>query len=141
MSLINVKDIPSGHKKRVYVPACTVAGGSIKHPIMRAEKGLKVTAVHFIGQGGFTAADTNYWKASVINAGTAGTGTTEIANKSFVAATGNLVALSPNSITLSATAANLLVSVGETIAYYMIKTGTPATDWPQGVIEIEFAYT
>ena len=138
MAMIDVTDIPSGHRRTVYVPAVS-AGTDKKYPLFEADKDLTVTKAVFIPSADITGADTDTMSVKVINAGDDGSGTTLIASKAYTDGV-DATALVPEDLTLSSTAANLEVDEGEVVVYLNDQSGTSGLAAPIGVVEIEFHY-
>jgi hypothetical protein len=102
----------------VYIPlAWATAGTAGEEPAFRAPIRLQVTAVRFIAKTAFAGHGTNYATVSLQNKGSAGTGTTEIASKAFdTPTTDDVAAFDEAAITLSATAANLILAQGDVVS-------------------------
>lgn len=121
---------------QVYVPANT-GDTDVKHPIIKAPHKMKVIAVNAVFQADVTGADTDYCTPSVINAGTDGAGSTVVASKAYTNGV-DAVALVPESLTLSSTAADLIIEAGETLAYLSNMTGSSVYDDEQKIIQIDY---
>ncbi len=72
--------------------------------------------------GAITGQDTNYKSINIVNRGAAGLGTDEVASIDFKSGT-NATQYAPNALTLSGTAANLLIDSGEVVTAEYAKTG------------------
>lgn len=81
-----------------------------------AGEDMKLRAAYIAFIAAFTGAATNYPKFSIVNKGTDGTGTTEMAALEFSTTGVTAGAGAPKAFTLSATAANLLISAGEIVS-------------------------
>ena len=121
---------------QVYVPA-NAGDTDVKHPIIRVPWDIKVVAAYVIFQAAITGADTNYCTPTLLNAGSAGVGTTVIASKAYTSGV-DAVALLADALTLSGTAANLLVSAGEMLAYLSDMTGSSVYDDLQKIIQVDY---
>lgn len=95
-----------------------------------------VTAVRYVPNANYTGAATNYRSFQVRNKGAAGAGTTVVAQLDGVNGT-NLTAFDEAAITLSGTAANLVVNDGDVLSSYSLHVGTGLAD-PGGKLIIEF---
>lgn len=82
-----------------------------------------VASVNFIPDADLTGADTNSATLSVVNKGLDGNGTTVVASKAFTAAV-NAPDFDETAITLSVTAADLVVTAGQVLAFRRTKVGT-----------------
>jgi hypothetical protein len=98
-----------------------------------------VAAVRWIAAAALTGAATNTRRLDLQNRGQAGAGTTVVASKQFDAAV-NAVADDETAITLSGTAANLVLVAGDSLALNSVHVGTGIAD-PGGIIEIDIART
>ena len=83
----------------------------------------RVTAAKWIPGAAITANGTNYFTLSVFNRGAAGAGTVEIVTARSYAAT-NGVKATPETLTLSATEANLFLTAGDVVSVECAPTGT-----------------
>jgi len=109
------------------------------HALFRAPFAGKVTSAAFIADALLTGANTNTRKIAIVNKGQAGAGTTEVAAKQFNSGV-NAAAFDETALTLSATAADLVVAEGDILAVVSTAVGTGLAD-PGGVIEVKFART
>ena len=94
-----------------------------------------VTAVRYLPAAGITGANTNTRTLSVTNRGSAGAGSTAVASLQFVSGT-NATAHDDKAITLSGTAANLVVAAGDVLTFESTHNGTGIAD-PGGLVEID----
>jgi hypothetical protein len=94
----------------------------------------RVTEVTYMPEAASTGDDTNYRTYSLINKGAAGSGTTVIATLALVTGV-NLVAFDEKTITLSATAADLVVTEGDVLAWLSDATASGLVD-PGGVVKV-----
>lgn len=102
--------------------------------IGQAEFDATVTDVEYIAEAAITGANTNSRTFSLINAGQAGAGTTVIATLAMVSGV-NAAANNERDITLSATAADRLVTAGDTLVWRSDSIGTGIAD-PGGVVKV-----
>src|SRR5688500_512922 len=93
------------------VPA-VAAGSDDTTPIGTASFAGAVSSVTFIADATLTGADTDSRTLSLVNKGQAGSGTTVVATKAFVSGV-NATGSDETVITLSGTAANLVVADGD----------------------------
>lgn len=121
---------------QVYIPANT-GDTDVKHPVFQAPHKMKVIAVYAIFQAAITGANTDYCTPTLINAGTDGAGTTIVASKAYTNGV-DAAALVPEALTLSGTAANLIIEAGETLAYLSNMTGSSVYDDNQKIIQIDY---
>jgi len=121
---------------QMYIPA-NAGDTDVKHPIFRAPHKMKVLAVYAIFQTALTGADTNFVTPTVINAGTAGSGTDVIASKAYTSGV-DAAALVPEALTLSGTPANLVIAEGDVLAYLSDMSGSSVNDDNQKVIQVAY---
>lgn len=98
-----------------------------------------VTSITYIPDSTVTGAATHNRVFSAINKGTVGTGTTSVASltmSSGVVATG----YDEKAITLSGTAANLVVAAGDVLTFSSVHAGSGIAD-PGGLVKITIART
>ncbi len=95
----------------------------------------KVTAVSYVPEAAATGDNTNARTFTLVNKGTAGSGTTVIATLALTTGV-NLVASDEKAATLSATAADLLVTAGDVLAWVSTATGTGVVD-PGGAVIVK----
>ena len=102
-----------------------------------ASKRYKVTAVKLVPATAITASATDTVTVSVQNKGAAGTGTTEVASFAFdTATTDDVAAFDEKALTLSGTAASLVVTAGQILS--IKKAVAAAGQIVEGKIRIEF---
>lgn len=82
-----------------------------------------ITAVKWVPGAAITANGANFFTLSFFNRGPAGAGSTAFATARSYAATNSVLA-TPETITLSGTAANLLASAGDVISCEVTHSGT-----------------
>jgi hypothetical protein len=98
---------------RFFVPGQSTAGTVDDWVLLVAEAKLTLTAVKITPNAAITANGTNYFDLAVINKGAAAAGSTSMATRSWAAT--NSVAFVSESMTLSATAANLNAAAGDVL--------------------------
>jgi hypothetical protein len=92
----------------------------------------KVTGVKWIPKAGITANASNYFTLNLRNR-TTGAGTAVAASRSYAAT--NSTALTPETVALSGTAANLNVAAGDLLTVEKLNTGTGLA-MPAGVVQV-----
>lgn len=119
------------------VPAVTIAA-TADQVIGEATKAGRVTSVSYTPEAAVTgAASPDSRTLSVVNKGAAGAGSTTVASLALVAGV-NLVAFDEKAITLSGTAANLVVAAGDQLAWVSTAvTGAGGLADPGGHVVIE----
>lgn len=95
----------------------------------------KVTSVSYVPEAAATGDNTNARTFTLVNKGTAGAGTTVIATLALTSGV-NLVASDEKAFTLSATAADRLVTEGDVLALVSTHTGTGVVD-PGGAVVVK----
>lgn len=79
----SLHDVPGGHVHQTVIRAHAAADATEKVNIFEAPFATKIRAVYIRPDAAITGADTNTTHVNLINAGTAGTGTTELGNINF----------------------------------------------------------
>jgi hypothetical protein len=93
-----------------------------------------VSAVQYVPEAAITGAATNNRTVSLVNKGAAGSGSTVVATLTFASGT-NATANNEVSLTLSSTAADLVLAEGDTLQWRSIANGTGLAD-PGGVAKV-----
>lgn len=134
-----LEDVPGTHTRVAYIPGMATAGTADIWPIMVAPDAIVVTAVRWTPAAAVTGDNTNYFSLALQNRGAAGVGTTAVtATKDYVTST-NSVAHDTESLTLSATTANLNAAAGDVLA--LVRTvAASGLAQPDGLVEIDFQY-
>jgi len=132
-------DIPGRHIKLFRVPKAAVIGTDEQWPLFKAEEDMEIVAVNVIPDTAITGVDTNNFTAKIMNVGTAGTGTTEVATGPEMLAGVDWVARVPVALTVSTTKANRWLAKGEVLAYKFDAKGTGLAD-PVKAVEIILKY-
>lgn len=128
-----LQDIPGDQAIRGYFPGHATAGTAIEQVIGRAPFRCTVTAVEFVPNTTQAGANTNSFTLNVRNrVGAAGTAVP--ASLAFLAGV-DLTALTPKAITLSATAADLVLAEGDVITVEKAVVGSGLA-CPAGAIVI-----
>lgn len=132
----DVYGLPTSRRSSHPVAAVATVGNSLNTMLAVAPFKGKVTAVKYVPQAVITGQNTNTRKLELYNRGQDGTGTTLVATLQFDSGV-NAAAKTPKSITLSATAANLLVADGDVLEWQSTAVGTGIAD-PSGIAVVEF---
>lgn len=109
------------------IVAATAAGSSASFAFMVAAFAGVVSAVSFVPVSDITGADTNTRKLELVNKGSNGNGSTVIASIQFDSGV-DANDFDEKALTLSATAANLVVAEGDVLAWVSTKVGTGLAD-------------
>lgn len=121
------------------VPAVSTAGNDDDSVIGEAPFAGTVTAVAYVPEAGITGAASNTRSVTLVNKGQDGTGTTTVATLQFDSGV-NAAAYDEKTVTLSATAANLLVAQGDVLQWRSLHVGTGLAD-PGGIARITISRT
>jgi hypothetical protein len=116
------------------VPAVSTAGNDDDSVIAQAPFDCTVTSVEYVPEAAITGADTNSRTVSLVNKGAAGSGSTTVASLALTSGV-NATANNEKTITLSGTAANLVLAAGDTLQWRSIHVGTGIAD-PGGLVRI-----
>lgn len=116
------------------VPAVSTAGNSDDSVLAQSPYAGTVTAVQYVPESAITGAATNNRTVSLVNKGQAGSGSTVVATLTFASGT-NATANNEVSLTLSSTAADLVVAEGDTLQWRSIANGTGLAD-PGGIARV-----
>lgn len=130
-------DIPGDHIARSYALGQATAGSVDAWPAFKAPKACTITGVTWIPAAAVTGAATNNFALQAKNTGLLGAGTTAVTTAKTYASGTNSVALSPEALTLSSTAADLNMAAGEVLTLVRTVNGTGLAS-PHGHIEISY---
>ncbi|HEY9417878.1 MAG TPA: hypothetical protein VIQ30_24225 [Pseudonocardia sp.] len=119
------------------VPAVSTAGNDDDTVLGQAPFAGSVAKVEYVPEAAITGAATNNRTLSLINKGQAGSGTTVVASLNFGNGT-NATASNEVTLTLSATASDLVVAEGDTLVWRSLHIGTGITD-PGGLARVTFS--
>jgi hypothetical protein len=114
--------------------AVGTAGNDQNNESFVAEYAGVVTSVTYTPNATITGAATNNRTVNLVNKGQTGVGTTVIATLNFGNGT-NATAGDEKAITLSGTAANLVVASGDVLEWQSVHIGTGITD-PGGLVKV-----
>lgn len=120
-----------------YVPAQATAGTDDNWPVWSPAGKVQLISVKFVPSAAVTADPTNNSVYTLTNK-VAGAGSTSMATRTWAAT--NSVASTPESLTLSATAANLLANAGDNIEIVKTHGGTGLVI-PDGLLVITYRLT
>lgn len=123
---------PFSRRKEVPVGAVATAGNDLTSVVGRVPFTGVISGVSYIPVTTVTGAATNNRTVSLVNKGQTGVGTTVIATINYANAV-NATALRENTVTLSATAADLNVASGDILAWTSVHIGTGIAD-PGGMV-------
>lgn len=121
----------------VPVGAVGTAGNDLDSVAAVVPFNATVTAVQYVPAAAVTGAATNNRTISLVNKGQAGSDSTSVASLTFANAV-NAAAATPKAVTLSATAANLDVTAGDTLLWRSIHNATGITD-PGGFVRVSLS--
>lgn len=121
------------------VPAVSTAGNDDDTILGQAPFACTVTSVQYVPEAAITGAATNNRTVSLVNKGQAGSGTTTVASLTFDNGI-NATANDEKAITLSGTAANLVLAAGDTLLWRSIHVLTGIAD-PGGVVRVTISRT
>ena len=128
-------EIAGDQSIQMYFPGHATAGTAIETALGRARFRGAITAVEFIPSAAITGVNSNYFTLNIRNR-TTGAGTAIPAALAFVSGTDG-VASTPKTITLSSTAADLLVAADDVITAEKAVTGTGLA-CPPGLVVVHF---
>jgi hypothetical protein len=115
-----------------------VAGADKTENIGPAPFDGTVTAVTYSPNSVLTGANTDSRTISIINKGQAGSGSTTVASKAFTSGV-NAPASDETDITLSGTAANLVVAQGDMLAFVSTHVGSTGLADPGGLVSVSIS--
>lgn len=118
--------------------AATAAGANSSGRYVKAPFAGKVTGARVVASAAMTGADTDSRTIQLHNRGTGGSGSTLVASKAFTAGV-NLVADDETALTLSATAADLVVAEGDILEFTSLSIGVTGLAGPEFAGEVDFA--
>jgi hypothetical protein len=118
---------------RAQTAAVSTAGNDASYSIKVTEAGT-VSSVSYSPVAALSGANTNSRTLNLVNKGQTGAGSTSVASLALVSGT-NLVAFDEIAVTLSGTAANLVVAAGDILQFQSLHVGTGITD-PGGEVEV-----
>lgn len=114
-----------------------IAAGASGSDTLRAPVAGTVQSVTYIPAATITGADTNTRTISLVNRGQAGAGSTSVASLALVSGV-NATAFDEKALTLSGTAANLVVAEGDVLEFRSVFAASGLAD-PGGTVVITLA--
>ena len=134
--MTQLNEIAGNHTARIILPVPMAAAGTDdEYPGFTVPFDAVITAVKWVPLAAVTANGTNFSILSIRNRGGAAAGTALPASRSYAAT--NSAAFVPEAMTLSATAADLLVTAGDVITAQRIHTASGVVI-PAGVLEVSY---
>ncbi|HEV2778550.1 MAG TPA: hypothetical protein VGX25_04045 [Actinophytocola sp.] len=127
------KELRGDHVFILPVAGQATAGTADEFSGIVAPYNLKITAVKWIPAANVTADGTNYFTLNLRNRKGDASGTALAASRSYAAT--NSTAFVPEAMTLSGTAADLLVNAGDVLTVSKVNTGTGLA-MPDGVVQV-----
>lgn len=125
---------PFGTQLTIPVGPQATAGSNLNTNVGIAPRAGVITAVTYSTVTAITGANTNTRSVSLVNKGQAGAGTTVIATLQFNSGV-NTTASDEKAITLSVTAADLVVAAGDVLQWQSTAVGTGIAD-PGGLVSV-----
>lgn len=130
---------PGDKRRTAYLPGQATAGTADEWPVFVADKALTITGVSWVPAAAVTGAATNNFSINARNRGTAGAGTTDVTTAKTYASGTDSVAFDAEALTLSTTAADLNMAVGEVLTIERLINGTGLA-MPDGLVEVAYKY-
>ncbi|SCL15068.1 hypothetical protein [Micromonospora inyonensis] len=112
----------------------TLAGTAVEVPIIRLPYGAQITGVLWVPGAAITANGSNFFTLTVRNR-QAGAGTVVVATRAYSA--GNGAANTPETLTVSSTAADLQPAAGDVLTVHVTHTGTGLAV-PAGLVQVTY---
>lgn len=134
---MQLKEVRGSITYQAYVPSQATLGTVDNWPVFRAQFDCQITAAVFVPSDAVTANATHN-SIYTLTRYTAGASGTTVATRSWAAT--NSVAETPESMTLSATAANLLLNTADTLSVVKSITGNGLVI-PDGLLIITYLLT
>lgn len=125
---------PFGAGHQVPVQPQATAGNDLNTQVYVAPRAATVSAVSYVPVTTITGANTNTRKVVLVNLGQTGSGNTVVATLQFDSGV-NATAGQAKTITLSGTAANLVLAAGDVLQWQSTHVGTGIAD-PGGLVAI-----
>jgi hypothetical protein len=125
---------PFGSGHQIPVQPQATAGSDLNTQFYVSPRAATVSSVSYVPVTTITGANTNTRSVSLVNLGQAGAGTTVVATLQFNSGV-NATAGIAKTITLSGTAANLVLAAGDVLQWQSTHVGTGIAD-PGGLVAI-----
>lgn len=122
------------------VPVAASAGTADASGLTVAPFDGTIAAASLIPLTALTGANTDSRTFQVLNRGQAGSGTTVIASKAFTSGV-NAPAEDETTLTLSVTAADLVVAAGDVLECKSLHVGSTGLAGPQGLVRLQYSRT
>lgn len=126
---------PLTRKYKSQVPAA-IAAADAETDVCIVEFAGVVSSVKYVAATVLTGANTESRTGVLVNKGQSGAGSTAVATKAFVSGV-NAAADDDTTITLSGTAANLVVAAGDVLVWQSNHVGSTGLADPGGMVEVE----
>ena len=136
--MLKVHDIGGRHHVTVNTDAIAM-GTSENQALWSPDRAVVIESLAFIPRAALTGNTTHTKIVAVQNRGSAGIGTTEVGPADTFITGDDLVAFDMRAFTLSATAANLIVTADQVLAMVVTEAGNGIA-WPSGKWRIGFRY-
>ncbi len=134
-----------GQTKEIELPLGTISATS-SFCILAPATSAIITSASFVTKDALAASDTNYFDFGLVNKGAAGSGTTQVVDRTLAANSTKLTggagitAYVRRALSLSGTPANLATASEDVLEFTITKTGTP-TNLTQCTVRLDFAFT
>lgn len=132
-------DMPGTFVHRTRIPGQATAGTADVWTLLVADENIKVTAVKWVPDAAVTGDNTNYFSLVIRNEGTDGSGTTALTSTKAYTTGVDSVAQVPESLTMSTTAADVLVDAGEVVSMVRAVAASGLAQ-PDGLCEVHYQY-
>lgn len=116
--------------------AAVAAGSDLETDLDIVDFAGTVTSVKYVPSTALTGANTDSRTINVVNKGQSGSGTTTVATKAFTSGV-NAPADDDTAITLSGTAANLVVAAGDVLVWQSNHVGSTGLADPGGLVQVQ----
>lgn len=116
--------------------AAVSAGSDLETDLLVVDMAGTVSSVKYVASTALTGANTDSRTINLVNKGQSGAGTTVIATKAFTSGV-NAAADDDTTITLSGTAANLVVADGDVLVWQSNHVGSTGLADPGGLAHVE----
>lgn len=116
--------------------AAVAAGADLETPVCVAPWAGVISEVTFMARSTLTGANTDSRTLQLFNRGAAGSGTTKPAEKAFISGV-NATGADETAVTLSATAADLVVAAGDVLTFKSLHVGSTGLADPGGAVKVK----
>ncbi len=123
-------------RKFTQIVQAVAAGADDTQTIFEAPFACTISDVSYTPDTTLTGANTDSRTVSLINKGATGVGTTAAATLAFVSGV-NATAFDEKAITLSSTAADLVLAEGDIVAWKSLHVGATGLADPGGTVQVE----